>query len=107
MNSYSFPPADDLLSYLSEVDYQKLWNRILTVILFTGALIYVIYTRLSVWYQNGGKESIEKRYNQSRELFSLFILWLCDDAIPAIRSFYKMSREAIAEARQRLTTVTL
>lgn len=107
MNSYSFPPADDLLSYLSKVDYQKLWNRILSAILFTGALIYVLITRLSVWYQNGGQESIQQRYIQSRELFSLFILWLCDDAIPALRSLYKVSKETISEARSRMTNVTL
>lgn len=103
MNSYSFPPADDLMSYLSKVDYQKLWNRILTVILFTGALFYVLFTRLSVWYQNGGKESIQKRYIQSRELFSAFILWLSDDAIPALRSLYKMIQETIRQARQAVT----
>ncbi len=50
MNSYSFPPADDLVSVLSEIDYQKHFNKYMdiveTVVMYIAAICVVIWERL-------------------------------------------------------------
>ena len=62
MNSYSFPPADDLISVVSEIDYNKLFNQF--VILTATALAIIVgttvwfYNRARQWYQAGGKEQV-------------------------------------------------
>ncbi len=62
MNSYSFPPADDLISVVSEIDYNKLFNQF--VMLTATALAIIVgttvwfYNRARQWYQAGGKEQV-------------------------------------------------
>lgn len=62
MNSYSFPPADDLISVVSEIDYNKLFNQF--VMLTATALAIIVgttvwfYNRVRQWYQAGGKEQV-------------------------------------------------
>jgi hypothetical protein len=50
VNSYSFPPADDLVSVLSEIDYQKHFNKYMdiveTVVMYIAAICVVIWERL-------------------------------------------------------------
>lgn len=50
MNSYSFPPADDLISTLSEIDYKKQFNKYMdiveTVVMYIVAICVVIWERL-------------------------------------------------------------
>jgi hypothetical protein len=75
MNSYSFPPADDLMMQLQKINYQKLWNQFVTVLIYTAAIVYVIYNRTSIWYQNGGKESIIQNLNNLHKILILIINW--------------------------------
>lgn len=50
MNSYSFPPADDLISTLSEIDYKKHFNNYMhiveTVVMYILAICVVIWERV-------------------------------------------------------------
>lgn len=50
MNSYSFPPADDLISTLSEIDYNKLFKDfksiVITICAYIAAICVVIWERL-------------------------------------------------------------
>lgn len=52
MNSYSFPPADDLISTLAQVDYKKLFHKymdiVVTICAIIAAVCVVIWERVSV-----------------------------------------------------------
>ena len=78
MNSYSFPPADDLISVLKKINYQKLWYQFVTIILYTVAIVHVLYSR----YQNGGKESLQWLY----EIPILCIDWIRYSAYPTLKN---------------------
>lgn len=58
----SFPPADDLMTVIQGVDYQKLYDRFLTVTATILAVIVavsmLIKTATVRWYQNGGKDQL-------------------------------------------------
>jgi hypothetical protein len=103
MNSYSFPPADDLISILSKIDYQKLWNQFVTVLIYTGAIIYVLYTRTLDWYQNGGKESIDQTIHKLHEILSLIILWIRIDAYPTLKNAWQSVAETYQNWQQLVT----
>ena len=50
VNSYSFPPADDFISTLMEIDYKKHFNNYMniveTVVMYVCAVCVVIWERL-------------------------------------------------------------
>lgn len=104
MNSYSFPPVDDLIAYLKRVDYQRIWNAIITIVLFTAALIYILIQRFSVWYQNGGNDSIKETYAKVLQLLSVFYAWSRDRAIPALKNTVESVSDT-CQAWQDLVTV--
>jgi hypothetical protein len=63
MNStIGFPPADDLMDYLTEVDYNKLFNQFVTFCATVAAIVVgvVSYVSFSIeyWYGNGGRENL-------------------------------------------------
>lgn len=58
VSNYSFPPVDDLISKLSKVNYQKLYQQFVTAVLFVGAVFVVVYSKFMEWYRNGGSEAI-------------------------------------------------
>ena len=69
MNSYSFPPADDLISVISEIDYNKLIRQFVMLTATVAAIIVGttvwFYNRARQWYNNGGKEQIISVINRS------------------------------------------
>ena len=60
----SFPPTDDLIAFLAQVDYQKLYANVRTVVLTVAAVIYVVATIL--W------EKIQTMKFQTPEMFAQF-----------------------------------
>ena len=60
----SFPPTDDLIAFLAQVDYQKLYANVRTVVLTVAAVIYVVSTIL--W------EKIQTMKFQTPEMFTQF-----------------------------------
>jgi len=46
-HSAAFPPIDDAIEAISRIDYDKLFNKFVTVCLFTIAIIQVIFERIS------------------------------------------------------------
>jgi hypothetical protein len=69
VNSYSFPPADDLISVISEIDYNKLIRQFVmltatAVAIIVGTTVW-FYNRVRQWYNNGGKEQVISVINRS------------------------------------------
>ncbi len=60
----SFPPTDDLIAFLAQVDYQKLYANVRTVVLTVAAVIYVVATIL--W------EKIQTMKFQTPEMITQF-----------------------------------
>lgn len=62
MFAYSFPPADDFVSIMSHLDYNKLWKQFVIIIATVAAIIVGtavwFYNRAKQWYNNGGKEQM-------------------------------------------------
>ena len=42
----SFPPADDLIQFLSSIDYKGIAERIITITIWTAAIFMVVGTKL-------------------------------------------------------------
>jgi len=66
MNSANFPPVDDAIKFLSNVDYKKLISQVVTFIATVCAIVVgvVSYISFSVqyWYEDGGKQKIVNAY---------------------------------------------
>ena len=85
MNSPSFPPADDALAYLAEVDWNKQAMRVFTSIAYVVAFVYVIGQRIGQWYYNqGGKDRIVNYYNNLTTGAVFVYDWSRQTAIPFI-----------------------
>ena len=46
-HSAAFPPIDDAIEQISRIDYNKLKEQFVTAILYTIAIIHVIFQRIS------------------------------------------------------------
>ena len=56
----SFPPADALVAKLQKIEYRKIANQIVTVIMFAAAIVQVLFELAQAWWLNGGKEQTAK-----------------------------------------------
>jgi hypothetical protein len=66
--SKSFPPADAILQFFGEINYQKLAKEF---VVFSATAIAIIVafskftaTKIMQWYTNGGKEQIQSITNR-------------------------------------------
>lgn len=82
MNTPSFPPLDDAISYLSKVDWHKQLQRIIMIVAFVAAVVTVVANRLAQWYTNGGKSQIVTVYNNFILGCHLVYNWIRQVAIP-------------------------
>lgn len=82
MNTPSFPPLDDAITYLKGVNWQKQMQRIIIVIAFVAAVVTVVAQRVAQWYANGGKDQIVTVYNNFILGCHLVYNWIRQVAIP-------------------------
>ena len=64
----SFPPADDLIAFLTSIDYKGIADRIITIAIWTAAIFVVLGSKLLnaihlFWELNG--ETITKKANRA------------------------------------------
>lgn len=100
--SKSFPPADALVAYLRQVDYQKLYNQFVSFVVVAAAFVAAVYAVLRTkWVEYDCtercqiaalyvKETAIKLYNWVREVFVPFMIETAND----VRSFYNIVRVA-------------
>lgn len=80
LSTPSFPPADDLLAYLKQVDYQKHLRNFINVVIicvcYLAAVVSAVVQRSARWYRNGGKIRIRKAYQTGVKLLQDCYLWV-------------------------------
>ena len=64
----SFPPAEDLIQFISSIDYKMIADRIITVAIWTAAIFMVVGSKLinaiaTFWELNG--ETIINKTNRA------------------------------------------
>lgn len=68
-NTIGFPPADNLLDVIREVNYSKLIKQFVfiaaTILGYISGAAVWINNRARHWYHNGGKEQIQTVINRS------------------------------------------
>lgn len=85
MNTPSFPPFDDAITYLSKVDWHKQLQRIIIVVAFVAAVVTIVAQRVAQWYNNGGKEQIVTVYNNLVLGSMMLYDWMVREAIPTAK----------------------
>lgn len=93
MFTYSFPPLDDLIHILSQIEYKKHFQTFINACIFAAAFIVAIVTiivqRCTQWYANGGKNDLQKVYKNVQQICSICILWVRIEGYPFAVKFYQ------------------
>lgn len=99
MSTLAFPPLTPVFHFLSEVKYKELAQKFITILITTVAIIHAvsvfIYKNVSQWYQNGGKNDLQKAYLKGKEFSHNAYLWVRVEGIPTALSFYQQSRKQL------------
>lgn len=86
MFTYSFPPADDLISNLTKIEYKKhtrtFINACITIAALIAAIVTVIVQRCAQWYAQGGKDDLRKAYKNLRNFLDLCYTWIVCEGYP-------------------------
>ena len=66
MTTASFPPVDDALKFLEDVNYKKLFTQIVIVVatvcaIIVGVIKYAMFM-IRYWYEDGGKQKLVNFY---------------------------------------------
>lgn len=93
MITASFPPVDDLIINLSKIEYKKHLNQLIHVAAFIAAvcvgIVSFIWKNLAQWYKEGGKDDLQKAYNNAQQICSICILWIRVEGYPfAVKSYH-------------------
>lgn len=99
MSTLAFPPLTPVVHFLSEVKYKELAQKFLTILITTVAIIHAVsvfvYKNVSQWYQNGGKDDIQKVFTKSKDFSYNAYIWFCLEGIPAVVSLYQQTRKQL------------
>ena len=104
----SFPPADDLISKLSEVDYQKHLRNFINVVIIcvacVAAVVSAVVQRSARWYRNGGEIRLRKAYQTGVKCVQDCYLWVRCILYPEVLNFIEEVKQTY-RAWQDLMTV--
>lgn len=99
MSTLAFPPLTPVVHFLSEIKYKELAQKFITILITTVAIIHAvsvfIYKNVSQWYQNGGKETIQKVYKKGKNFLGIVVLWLRIEVAPGVVSLYRFTRKQL------------
>lgn len=91
MFTTSFPPVDDLIDTLTKIEYNKhLRNFTNVCIIFAAcvaAVVSVICTRVAQWYRKGGKDDLQKAYNNCKNVVVDSYIWIRCEGYPELLKF--------------------
>lgn len=89
----SFPPTDDLFTYLSEVDYKKHLNTFMDAVVIACAFVAAIATVIrDKWQQYDCTERLQLFVLRVIELAKTFYAWVINVFIPGVKEFVKDCR---------------
>lgn len=87
----SFPPIDDLISKLSEIDYHKHFRNFINVCIILAAtfaaVVSAVVQRIARWYRNGGKEYLWQAYQTSKNICVDCYIWVRCEGYPELLKF--------------------
>jgi hypothetical protein len=108
MTTTSFPPVDDLISKLAEVDYHKHIRNFINVVIIVAATVAAVATvlvqRIAQWYQQGGKDDLRQAYEKVANVCSICYLWVRCEGYPGMMQFFQEVQQTY-RAWQDLVTV--
>jgi len=88
MTTTSFPPVDDLISKLSEIDYHKHLRNVTNAAIITAAIVAAVATvmvqRIAQWYHEGGKDRIQETYTKVKNFCGICYLWVRCEGYPEL-----------------------
>lgn len=83
----AFPPADDLLTKLQEIDYRKHYNNFMDAVevfcLYVAAIAVILYTK---WQENDCTERLQLALIRFINFCKVAYSWLRDVAIPETKA---------------------
>lgn len=89
MFTQSFPPADDLISKLQEIDYKKHLNKFMDrVEIFCIFMVAIAIIIRDKWVQHHCTERLQIFAIQVIEGLKVFYAWMQNVFIPECKSFY-------------------
>lgn len=91
MTTASFPPVDDLINNLSQIEYKKHFHNLIDVFIIVtatvAAVVSFIYTKTTQWYQEGGKDLIREKYQKIKDFLVICYLWIRCEGYPELMKF--------------------
>lgn len=87
MFTQSFPPADNLIQQLSKIEYKKLYNQFVTIILTIAAVVYVLSQKIAEWYSEGGKDLIVQTIKKVWNFLQICYIWIHSEGYPQLIKF--------------------
>lgn len=96
----SFPPADDLISYLLEIDYHKHFHTFLNAVKTSCIFIAALYTVLrNKWVENDCTERLQVLILNVIAAGKSFRIWCENVLIPESQSLYQDLRKVYVYLR--------
>lgn len=87
----SFPPVDDFIARISQVEWRKQWRHFIlivaTICAICVAVVSYIARHLRVWYHSGGKNDCVLFTRKLRKILRLCYHWVVNFIIPEIIKF--------------------
>lgn len=98
----AFPPADDFLSILQEIDYRKHYNNFIDAVqvfcIYVAAIAIVLYTK---WQENDCSERIQLFFIRLINACKAFYTWMKNVGIPEAKAM----RDDLQAVYTKLRTV--
>ena len=89
----SFPPVDDFIARLSQVEWRKLWNNSVLIVATICAVCVALGSyfggRLRSWYESGGKDDCVLFALKCRTIARVCYHWIADCFIPQVIELYQ------------------
>lgn len=89
--SPAFPPVDDLIDTLSQIEYKKhlrnFINVSIIIVAFVAAVTTALVQRFARWYQQGGKEYLWETYQKVKDVCIHCYLWVRCEGYPGMMQF--------------------
>lgn len=86
----SFPPADDLLNQLREIDYRKHYNQFMDAVVVACAFVAAVATVIrDNWVKYDCTERLQLFVLRVIELAKSFYAWVMNVFVPECKSLYQ------------------
>lgn len=107
MQTTAFPPLHSLIQFLMSLNYKKHFHNYMdvteTIVLYVLAVSYVLYQKVSEWYQSGGKDATIQTIEKVRNFLSVCYTWVRSEGYPKLIKFVDNIMETYASWKGLVT----